>query len=57
VADPQVRTAYFEQARNHCVKCHDHDNSPEFDYATYWPRIQHGEENERDATGEHSAPN
>ena len=24
-----------------CVRCHDPDNSPKFDYATYWPRITH----------------
>ncbi|MEM7247242.1 MAG: multiheme c-type cytochrome [Acidobacteriota bacterium] len=25
-----------------CVGCHDPDNSPEFDFATYWPKIAHG---------------
>jgi len=25
-----------------CVGCHDQENSPLFDYATYWPRILHG---------------
>jgi hypothetical protein len=24
-----------------CVKCHDHDNSPEFDFAKYWPQVEH----------------
>jgi hypothetical protein len=48
VAKSEVRTAYYEQARNHCVKCHDHDNSPDFEYATYWPRIEHGEETAND---------
>lgn len=27
---------------NHrCVKCHDTDNDPHFNFATYWPRIMH----------------
>ena len=29
-------------ARDQCVKCHDPENDPEFDYATYWPQIEHG---------------
>lgn len=24
-----------------CTQCHDRENSPAFDYATYWPRILH----------------
>ncbi|MDA3961472.1 MAG: multiheme c-type cytochrome [Planctomycetota bacterium] len=24
-----------------CLRCHDDDNSPHFDYTTYWPRIVH----------------
>ena len=28
-------------ARASCVECHDKDNSPEFDYATYWEKIEH----------------
>ena len=24
-----------------CVKCHDGDNSPDFDFAEYWPKIAH----------------
>lgn len=27
--------------RTTCIKCHDHDNSPEFDFKTYWPQIEH----------------
>jgi hypothetical protein len=50
VAKPEVRTAYYEQARNHCLKCHDHDNSPDFDYTTYWPRIEHGDKTESGAS-------
>jgi len=29
------------QARNSCVACHDQENSPEFDYQTYWEKIKH----------------
>jgi hypothetical protein len=27
--------------RTICQKCHDHDNSPEFKFETYWPQIEH----------------
>jgi hypothetical protein len=27
-----------------CVACHTHDNSPEFRFERYWPRIAHGGE-------------
>ncbi len=35
----------LEQARGDagCVKCHDGDNSPEFDFDSYWKQIQHPE--------------
>lgn len=26
---------------NLCIKCHDLDNSPKFDFETYWPKVQH----------------
>jgi len=29
------------QAKDSCVICHDQENSPEFDYASYWDRIKH----------------
>lgn len=38
--DPQTPTAF--EAADQCVRCHDRENSPMFDYATYWPRIAHG---------------
>lgn len=32
----------LEQARNGmCEKCHDADNSPEFDFDTYWEKVKH----------------
>ena len=24
-----------------CMQCHDLDNSPEFDFQTYWPKVKH----------------
>lgn len=24
-----------------CEKCHDHDNSPDFDFDKYWPKVEH----------------
>ncbi len=30
--------------RQHCMNCHDIDNSPDFDFETYWPKIEHREE-------------
>jgi len=32
---------WVAQAKDSCVVCHDKDNSPEFDYATYWEKIKH----------------
>ena len=33
------------QETSSCEKCHDLDNSPKFDHATYWPKVEHsGEE-------------
>jgi len=29
---------------NMCLKCHDEDNSPEFDFQEYWPQVEHYEE-------------
>lgn len=33
-------------ARKHCITCHDGDNSPDFDFDTYWPQIVHPEDGE-----------
>ncbi len=29
------------QAQDACITCHDQENSPEFDYTTYWEKIKH----------------
>lgn len=26
---------------NNCLQCHDLDNSPDFDFDTYWPQVEH----------------
>ncbi len=31
----------LEEAKSICYRCHDSDNSPEFDFDTYWPKIEH----------------
>jgi hypothetical protein len=41
VEKPKIRTPFA--AADQCIRCHDHENSPEFVYAAYWPRIRHGE--------------
>ncbi|MEO6437368.1 MAG: multiheme c-type cytochrome, partial [Tepidisphaeraceae bacterium] len=41
VERPRTRTTFA--AADQCVRCHDHENSPGFVYAAYWPRIRHGE--------------
>ena len=38
--DPAQRTPLA--ARESCLVCHDRDNSPEFEFAKYWPAIIHG---------------
>jgi hypothetical protein len=30
---------------NSCVRCHDEENSANFQFATFWPKIKHGAEN------------
>lgn len=33
-----------EAEKQQCYSCHDLDNSPDFDFKTYWPYIEHKEE-------------
>ncbi len=37
---PEGRT----KATNNCLECHDLDNSPQFDFDTYWPQVEHSKE-------------
>jgi hypothetical protein len=41
VRDVKQRTPFV--AKDQCQRCHDPENSPTFDYATYWERIRHGQ--------------
>lgn len=38
---PEAKTVFA--AAEQCIRCHDRENSPAFEYATYWSRIAHGE--------------
>lgn len=40
VANPKLKTPFL--AGEQCVRCHDHENSPQFAYENYWPKIRHG---------------
>lgn len=40
LADPEVSTPWL--AADSCLMCHDHENSPEFEYESYWEQIAHG---------------
>ena len=37
----QTKTPNGKLGKQFCVKCHDPDNSPKFDFDKYWPKIQH----------------
>lgn len=40
VDDPDVRTPF--QAKQQCLQCHDHENSPTFELEPYWAKVIHG---------------
>lgn len=40
VLRPETRTLY--DARDRCIQCHDHENSPKFNYDEFWAAITHG---------------
>lgn len=42
VVNPRTKT--IVDARTACITCHDPENSPNFVYGEYWPKIKHGEE-------------
>jgi hypothetical protein len=39
---PQTPTTYV--AHDQCLRCHDRENSPTFEYAGFWQQIRHGQE-------------
>ncbi len=36
-----VRVTQAQAEKKVCLNCHDFDNSPKFDFKTYWPQIEH----------------
>jgi hypothetical protein len=36
-----MRLTIKQAQRNVCVRCHDLDNSPDFDFEKYWPEVEH----------------
>jgi hypothetical protein len=49
VADPKNHTLY--RAADQCVRCHDAENSPTFQYETFYPKIAHGKHPATDPAG------
>ncbi len=47
----QAKTPGGKVSPEFCVRCHDPDNSPKFDFKTYWPKIQHPKATAADGTG------
>jgi len=39
-----VHVSKEESEKRLCLECHDLDNSPDFDFKTYWPKVEHHEE-------------
>lgn len=39
--NPQGKDAYGKATEKVCLSCHEGDNSPHFDFKTYWPKIKH----------------
>ena len=37
----QMHVTLQQAKKNLCVRCHDLDNSPEFEFETYWPQVAH----------------
>ena len=37
----QMHVTLQQAKKNTCVRCHDLDNSPEFEFETYWPQVAH----------------
>jgi hypothetical protein len=42
VEDPTVATPFAKQSQHRCDRCHDRENSPQFAYEDYWPKVAHG---------------
>jgi hypothetical protein len=44
-----VRLTKADAKKSFCVSCHDGDNSPDFNFETYWPLVEHYETSKPDA--------
>jgi hypothetical protein len=40
----EIPTGWADNAKQKCIVCHDDENSPKFDYDTYWEKIRHGQD-------------
>lgn len=49
-----VRVTKAESEKRLCGECHDLDNSPDFEFETYWPKVEHYEEEEVVDSGQSS---
>jgi len=56
VREPKLHTGYFAQAANQCIACHDHENSPKFDFDVYWAKIRHGKTEKNGEKNEEKRP-
>ena len=36
-----MRVTKEQAKKNLCLECHDLDNSPEYDWDVYWPKVEH----------------
>jgi hypothetical protein len=36
-----MKLSKFEVEKSICTKCHDEDNDPKFNFAKYWPKVEH----------------
>jgi hypothetical protein len=50
VREPRTRTPW--PAADQCIRCHDPENSPQFDYDSYWSQIEHGPDEKPDKEDE-----
>ena len=37
----RTKEFFAENIDHGCIRCHDGDNDPHFDFATYWPKVMH----------------
>jgi len=38
-----MKVTKAEAEKHLCATCHDLDNSPDFDFPSYWPKVEHYE--------------